>query len=282
MPSALSSHLVYGTIGISRSYVLMQVSAMGDRSQIEWTDATWNPVTGCTRVSAGCDHCYAEALATRLQRMGVPKYSRGFQVTIHPGVLRQPSMWHTPRRVFVNSMSDLFHARVPKEFLAEVWAVMEACPRHTFQVLTKRPERMARWTKDNPAPANVWLGTSVENEQVLHRVDSLRRCRAAVRFLSCEPLLGSLTNLDLDQIHWVIVGGESGPNHRPIDPEWVRSVRDQCMVSGVAFFFKQWGGATPKAKGRELDGGTWEQFPDTPVVGADSLLAGERDLVLTS
>ena len=240
---------------------------MSDRSKIEWTDATWNPVTGCTAVSAGCEHCYAEALALRLQRMGVAKYRHGFAVTLHPEALAQPLRWATPRRIFVNSMSDLFHARVPKGFVAQVWNVMARCPQHTFQVLTKRPARMARWTAAHPAPPNVWLGTSVEDARVLGRVDHLRACRAPVRFLSCEPLLGPLDGLDLTGIDWVIVGGESGPGYRPMDMAWARDIRDLCVERGVAFFFKQ--DAAPRTEMRpyivELDGShtTWEQYPTT-------------------
>ncbi len=235
---------------------------MGDKSAIEWTDATWNPVTGCTAISAGCDHCYANTLALRLQRMGVAKYRNGFEVTLHPDVLKQPMNWRTPKRVFVNSMSDLFHARVPKEFVAQVWEVMGACPQHIFQILTKRPERMARWTADNPAPRNVWLGTSVEDERVVGRINSLRECRTRIRFLSCEPLIGPIYRLDLEGIYWLIAGGESGRGHRPLNPDWVRSLRDQCQAANVPFFFKQWGGLTPKAGGRSIDGRTWDEFPD--------------------
>ena len=234
---------------------------MGDKTGIEWTDATWNPVTGCTAVSAGCDHCYAETLALRLQKMGVAKYRNGFDVTLHPGALDQPLRWREPRRIFVNSMSDLFHAHVPKDFVAQIWDVMARCPQHFFQVLTKRPERMARWTVEHPPSPNVWLGTSVEDARVVHRIDRLRECRAHVRFLSLEPLIGPLQDLDLDGIHWVIVGGESGHHHRPIDPGWVRDLRDQCHAAHVAFFFKQWGGITPKAGGRILDGRTWDEQP---------------------
>ncbi len=234
---------------------------MGDKSGIEWTDATWNPVTGCTAISAGCDHCYAETLALRLQKMGVEKYRNGFTVTLHASALEQPLRWKTPRRVFVNSMSDLFHAQVPKDFVVKIWDVMRSCSQHTFQVLTKRPERMARFTADNPAPPNVWLGTSVEDGRVQQRIDRLRECHADVRFLSCEPLIGPLPELDLTGIHWVIVGGESGVGFRPIDPAWVRDIRDQCLDTGVAFFFKQYGGRTPKAGGRELDGRIWDEFP---------------------
>lgn len=240
---------------------------MGDKSAIEWTDATWNPVTGCTAISAGCDHCYARTLSNRLRAMGVVKYSNGFEVTLHPDSLGQPLRWKTPRRVFVNSMSDLFHARVPLDYVAQVWEVMQQCPQHTFQILTKRPERMARWTAENPAPPNVWLGTSVEDGRVVGRIDRLRLCRADVRFLSCEPLIGPLPGLDLSNIHWVIAGGESGLEHRRIEREWVRDLRDQCLGVAIPFFFKQWGGRTPKAGGRQLDGVTWDQIPTTPASG---------------
>lgn len=234
---------------------------MGDRSAIEWTDATWNPVTGCTAISAGCDHCYAELLSHRLKKMGVEKYKNGFEVTLHADVLTQPLRWKSPRRVFVNSMSDLFHARVPYSYVVSVWDVMRASTQHTFQILTKRPERMARFTADHPAPSNVWLGTSVEDVRVLSRVDRLRECHAGTRFLSCEPLIGPLTGLELGGIHWVIVGGESGPQHRPMDPGWVQDIRTKCGQANVPFFFKQWGGPTPKAGGRELDGRNWNELP---------------------
>ena len=234
---------------------------MGDKSAIEWTDATWNPVTGCTAISAGCDHCYAKLLAYRLQKMGVQKYRNGFEVTLHPAALHQPFQWKAPRRVFVNSMSDLFHAHVPHNFVVQIWEVMRQCPQHTFQILTKRPERMARFTQKYPAPSNVWLGTSVEDARVTGRINWLRTCHADMRFLSCEPLIGPLTHLDLTGIGWVIVGGESGAQHRPIDPVWVREIQDQCFQAGIPFFFKQWGGHTPKAGGRELDGRTWDEMP---------------------
>jgi len=234
---------------------------MGDKSGIEWTDATWNPVTGCTEISAGCDHCYAHTLSMRLQKMGVAKYSRGFEVVLHPEALDQPRRWKSPRRVFVNSMSDLFHARVPKDFVVAIWQIMAECPQHTFQVLTKRPERMARFTQEYPAPPNVWLGTSIEDERVTQRIDRLRECDAPVRFLSCEPLIGPLNNLNLAGIDWVITGGESGIGARPCNAEWVRTIRDQCLAAEVAFFHKQWGGKTPKSNGRMLDGQTWDEFP---------------------
>lgn len=254
---------------------------MADRSGIEWTSATWNPTTGCDRVSPGCDNCYALALAGRLKAMGLHKYQEdgdpgtsgpGFKVTAHPEALDIPLRWRAPRLVFVNSMSDLFHARVDAAFVARVWAVMARTPQHTYQVLTKRPERLARVlaaAQDElqlprwPLP-NVWLGTSIESDDRVRRADHLRSAPAGTRFLSLEPLLGPLPSLDLTGIDWVIVGGESGPGRRPVSPEWVRDLRDRALDYGVPFFFKQWGGRTPKAGGRALDGRTWEQFPTGP------------------
>lgn len=245
---------------------------MGDKSSIEWTDATWNPSTGCTHVSAGCDHCYAEVLALRLQRMGQAKYSNGFTYTEHSDTIGVPYRWKEPRRIFVNSMSDLFHEEASKAFVFRVLATMTSVSRHTYQVLTKRPGKAASWVNEfcesrglSYLPPHIWLGTSVEDSRVLHRIDQLRRVRAEVRFLSCEPLIGPLGDLDLMGVHWVIVGGESGYAHRPIDPDWVREIRDQCLDRGVAFFFKQWGGLRPKAGGRWLDGRTWDEFPSTDV-----------------
>jgi protein gp37 len=243
---------------------------MSDRSRIEWTEATWNPVTGCDRISAGCENCYALTLARRLKAMGAQKYQNdgdprtsgpGFDVTVHPDTLGQPQQWRSPRMVFVNSMSDLFHARVPLPFLRDVFDVMAATPQHTYQVLTKRPLRAVRLADQLSWAPNIWLGVSVESMDVTHRVDHLRRVSAAVRFLSCEPLLGPLDGLDLTDIDWVIAGGESGPNYRPMDIRWARGIRDASLKAGVAFFFKQWGGRTPKSLGRELDGQTWSQMP---------------------
>jgi protein gp37 len=297
---------------------------------IEWTDETWNPTTGCDRVSPGCDHCYAATMAARLKGMGQPKYQRdgdprtsgpGFGLTEHPDVLDQPLRWRKPRRVFVNSMSDLFHPRVTDEFIARVWAVMAATPQHTYQVLTKRPKRMRTWVTYwgstwregvmDPLP-NVWLGTSVEDQQRAdQRIPALLDTPAAVRFLSCEPLLGPVrldeiraadgvhympltgTSEPEPRMHWVIVGGESGPGARPMHPAWARDLRDQCTDAGVPFLFKQWGawaytGSTPggtapphlfedgtvvwrvgkKAAGRELDGRTWDEFPEPAEVSA--------------
>lgn len=234
---------------------------MGDKSAIEWTDATWNPVTGCTKVSPGCKHCYAERLAARLQAMGNPRYRNGFRVTLHPDQLTLPLRWKSPRRIFVNSMSDLYHVLVPLSFIRDVFAVMERAHWHVFQILTKRAERLVTIASSLPWPPNVWQGVSVENARYTARIALLRQVPAAVRFLSVEPLLGPIPNLSLDGIHWVIVGGESGPEHRPLDPEWVRNIRDQCHAAGVPFFFKQWGGKTSKAGGRLLDGRTWDEVP---------------------
>ncbi|MFM9584235.1 DUF5131 family protein [Streptomyces caniscabiei] len=243
---------------------------MSDRSAIEWTEATWNPTTGCDRVSSGCDNCYALTLAKRLKAMGAAKYQNdgdprtsgpGFGVTLHPDALNVPYGWKSPRVVFVNSMSDLFHARVPLDFVRQVFQVMVDTPQHTYQVLTKRARRLRQVAPKLDWPDNLWMGVSVETEDELPRVDDLRHVPAAVRFLSCEPLLGPLPGLNLDGIHWVIAGGESGPRHRPLDETWVTGIRDTCQDAGVAFFFKQWGGRTPKAGGRLLDGRTWDQMP---------------------
>lgn len=234
---------------------------MADHSGIEWTDATWNPVTGCTKVSPGCAHCYAERLALRLRAMGNPRYRDGFAVTLHPDQLTLPLRWRGPRRIFVNSMSDLFHEAVPEDYIRRVFDVMVEGRRHVFQVLTKRSERLAALAGRLPWPENVWQGVSVESARYTWRIDHLRNVPASVRFLSVEPLIGPIPTLRLDGIDWVIVGGESGGGRRPIDPAWVRAIRDQCLEAGVPFFFKQWGGRTPKAGGRLLDGRTWDQVP---------------------
>jgi protein gp37 len=243
---------------------------MADKSAIEWTEATWNPVTGCDRVSAGCDHCYALTLAARLKAMGQPKYQRdgdlrtsgpGFGITMHPAELEIPRRWRRPRVIFVNSMSDLFHPQVSADFVTRVFEVMAETPQHTYQILTKRPKRARQllrgWT---PAP-NVWLGVSIEDDNVVDRADVLREVPVAVRFLSLEPLLGPLPSLDLAGIDWVIVGGESGPEYRPMREEWVLDLRDRCQAAGVPFFFKQWGGPTPKSGGRVLEQQTWDEMP---------------------
>lgn len=234
---------------------------MGAGSSIEWTNATWNPVTGCTKISQGCEHCYAERMALRLQAMGQPNYANGFRVTLQEHMLQLPLAWKKPKLVFVNSMSDLFHEKVPTEFIQRVFAVMECAANHTFQVLTKRADRLRQIAADLPWPANVWMGVSVENEDVAWRIDELRQVPAAVRFLSLEPLIGPLQSLNLEGIHWAIVGGESGHGARPMDPEWVRAICNQCRRAGVPFFFKQWGGVNKAKTGRELDGRTWDEMP---------------------
>lgn len=233
---------------------------MAENSAIEWTDATWNFLTGCSKISPGCDHCYAEALSKRLQATGAYRYRNGFQLTFHPEVLSVPLTWRRPRRIFVNSMSDLFHEDVPLDWIKRAFEVMAATPQHSYQILTKRADRVRRLAVALKWPPNVWMGVSVENQVFAFRAKRLAQVPAAVRFLSVEPLLGPVT-LDLSGIDWVIVGGESGPHARPMDPDWARSVRDQCAAAGVAFFFKQWGGRTPKAGGRILDGRTWDEFP---------------------
>lgn len=243
---------------------------MSGNSSIEWTEVTWNPVTGCDQISAGCDHCYALTLSKRLKAMGAEKYQNdgnpitsgpGFGVTMHPRSLVQPLRWKKPRTVFVNSMSDLFHAKVTLDFIQQVFDVMRQTPQHTYQVLTKRAVRARKLSPQLDWPSNLWLGVSIESPEYYSRIDELRRIPAAVRFLSCEPLLADLPGLDLEGIDWVIAGGESGPERRPMDPAWARTVRDACTESGVPFFFKQWGGRTPKAAGRELDGRLWDEYP---------------------
>lgn len=240
------------------------------RTAIEWTEVTWNPTTGCDRISTGCDNCYALTLAKRLKAMGVEKYQKdgdprtsgvGFGLTVHADALDQPYGWRAPRVVFVNSMSDLFHARVPLDFVRRVFDVIADTPQHTYQVLTKRSTRLRKVADQLTWPENLWMGVSVENAQTLTRVDDLREVPASIRFLSCEPLLGPLDDLDLTGIGWVIAGGESGPGHRPLDPRWVVDIRDKCVQAGVPFFFKQWGGRTPKEGGRELEGEVWSQMP---------------------
>lgn len=236
---------------------------MADNSAIEWTEATWNPTTGCDRVSRGCDNCYALTLARRLKAMGAEKYQvdgdprtsgPGFGVTLHPRALDLPYRWRRPRLVFVNSMSDLFHAKVPIGFVRDVFAVITDTPQHTYQLLTKRSTRLRRFADRLDWPPNLWMGVSVETEAELGRVDDLRQVGAAVRFISAEPLLGPLVGLDLAGVHWVITGGESGPGARPCHPSWVRAIRNCCAEVEVPFFHKQWGGTHAKAGGRELDG----------------------------
>ena len=234
---------------------------MADKSNIEWTDTTWNPVTGCDKISPGCKHCYAERLAKRLRNMGSDKYRNGFDVTLHPRTLEDPLRWTKPRRVFVNSMSDLFHPVVPDSFIESVFRVMARAERHTFQLLTKRPERAAVMADDLEWTDNLWMGTSVETMVYAGRIDSLRRIPAAIRFVSAEPLLGSLHGMDLRGVAWVIVGGESGPGARPMRPQWAREIRDMCVSADIPFFFKQWGGVNRKLTGRLLDGREWNEEP---------------------
>jgi protein gp37 len=234
---------------------------MADNSSIEWTEATWNPVTGCDKVSPGCAHCYAETFAERWRGTPDHPYEQGFDLKLWPHRLEQPLKWTRPRMIFVNSMSDLFHERIPDDFIAQVFDVMGAASHHTFQILTKRHERLVDLAPSLPWHRNVWMGVSIENRRFIHRADNLRRVAASVRFISAEPLLGPLEGLDLSGIHWLIAGGESGPRHRPVSEEWLIALRDHCIAEEVAFFFKQWGGARPKAGGRTLAGETWNQMP---------------------
>lgn len=240
---------------------------MAGPSSIEWTDATWNPVTGCSKISAGCKHCYAERMAFRLRAMGKPQYTNGFNVTLQPEVLELPLHWRKPRTIFVNSMSDLFHEDVGLGFTQRVFGVMNRCPQHRFQVLTKRPLLALQLSSSVNWTPNIWLGTSVEDSRVTHRIETLREIPASIRFLSLEPLIGPLENLSLEGIHWVIVGGESGPRARPMSPAWVHSIHEQCMRHGVPFFFKQWGGVNRKKTGRVLDGRTWDEMPRIELLG---------------
>ena len=238
---------------------------MADKTAIEWTDATWNPVTGCTKIGPGCDHCYAERFAERFRGVTGHPYEQGFDLTLRPERLLQPVRWRRSRMIFVNSMSDLFHKRLPNAYVDQVFDVMERANQHIFQVLTKRSSRLANYINrrypDNPVPRHIWLGVSVEDSLRLGRVAHLKRTNATIRFLSVEPLLGRIGPIDLSDIAWVIVGGESGPGARPMDVNWAREVRDQCAHQGVEFFFKQWGGRTPKAGGRVLDGELHDGFP---------------------
>ena len=234
---------------------------MASDSKIEWTEMTWNPVTGCTKVSQGCKHCYAERMAKRLHAMGVQRYQNGFNVTLHEDLVDTPTKWKQPRLIFVNSMSDLFHEDIPVEFIQRIFDTMVRCPQHTFQVLTKRSQRLSELATHLPWPKNVWMGVSVENSQVMHRIRDLIKVPATVRFLSCEPLIGQLDNISLKGIHWVIVGGESGPNARPLKIEWVESIFHQCKTADVPFFFKQWGGTRKDLTGRTLHGRTYDEMP---------------------
>jgi protein gp37 len=241
---------------------------MADKSSIEWTDATWNPVTGCTKITAGCDHCYAARFSERFRGVAGHPFETGFDLTLRPSRLAQPLAWRRPRMIFVNSMSDLFHKDVPSGYIAQVFDTMEAADWHVFQVLTKRSPMLRNFINDRyrnrPCPRHMWFGVSVEDASGTARITHLRKTNASIRFLSIEPLIGPVGRIDLDGISWVIVGGESGPCARPMDPRWVIDVRNQCIRAKVPFFFKQWGGRFPKARGRLLEGKEWNQFPMTP------------------
>jgi len=234
---------------------------MATRSSIEWTESTWNPLTGCTKVSPGCKHCYAERMAKRLQAMGQPNYVNGFRLTLHENALEKPLEWKSPQMIFVNSMSDLFHKDVPIEFVQRTFNVMHQAHWHQFQVLTKRSERLLDLSPQLEWTDNIWMGVSVETEDYKFRIDDLRLTGAKIKFLSLEPLLGPLQDLNLQDINWVIVGGESGPKARPVLREWVSNIRDQCVFAKVPFFFKQWGGVKKKKAGRLLDGQLWNEMP---------------------
>lgn len=231
------------------------------KSSIEWTESTWNPITGCTKISLGCQNCYAERMALRLQAMGNEKYKNGFKLTLHEDVILEPLTWKKPSVIFVNSMSDLFHEEVPDDFIFRLFDVMEKANQHTFQILTKRSERLLELNTSIRWPKNVWMGVTVEHNHYIKRIDQLRETDAQVKFLSLEPLLGPISDLNLNRIDWVIAGGESGPKARPINPEWVRDIRDKCQLANVPFFFKQWGGIKKKKNGRILDGKIWSQTP---------------------
>ena len=234
---------------------------MSAKSSIEWTEATWNPVTGCNKISAGCKNCYAEQLSWRLKAMGQKNYVNGFKLTLQPHMLELPLKWKKPQTIFVNSMSDLFHKGVPTDYIQQVFDVMKRASWHRFQVLTKRADRLAELSSQLEWSPNIWMGVSVENQKYIHRIDDLRKTNAKIKFLSLEPLLGALKNLDLSRIDWVIVGGESGYGARPIKEEWVLEIRQQCQSFGVPFFFKQWGGVNKKKTGRLLEGKTWSEMP---------------------
>ena len=240
---------------------------MATNSAIEWTESTWNPLTGCTKISPGCKHCYAERMAFRLQAMGQPHYANGFKLSLHENALELPLRWKRPQTIFVNSMSDLFHKDVPLTFILQMFDVMCRAHWHRFQILTKRADRLSEISPRLPWKSNIWMGVSVEGSDYTFRVDHLRATDAHVKFLSLEPLLGPLPDLDLHGIDWVIVGGESGPGSRPMDSSWAIDIRDQCLAAGVPFFFKQWGGVRKKKAGRELQGRTWDEMPDAELTG---------------
>ncbi len=241
---------------------------MATKSSIEWTESTWNPLTGCTKISPGCKHCYAERMAKRLHAMGQPNYVNGFKLTLHPQALEIPLGWKKPQMIFVNSMSDLFHKDVPVDFIQQVFDVMRRADWHRFQVLTKRAERLLELDPQIEWPSNVWMGVSVETQDYKYRIDLLRQTHAKIKFLSLEPLLGPLPRLNLKGINWVIVGGESGPGARPVLEDWVIDIRDQCKAKRVPFFFKQWGGVQKKRAGRLLQGQIYSQMPESDWIGA--------------
>lgn len=250
---------------------------MAIKSEIEWTNATWNPVTGCTKIGPGCDNCYAERFSERFRGVPDHPFKEGFDLTLRPNRIEQPISWRTPKMIFVNSMSDLFHKQIPREYIDQVFETMETADWHTYQILTKRSSLMKSYInqryKSSACPPHIWLGTSVEDQLRTNRIRHLSQTRAFVRFLSIEPLLGPIENLDLSEIHWVIVGGESGPKARPMKEEWVSSLRDQCLEAGVPFFFKQWGGFRPKSGGRSLEGREWNEFPDMNELSSHAVAA---------
>jgi protein gp37 len=237
---------------------------MAQNSKIEWTESTWNPVTGCTKISAGCKNCYAERMALRLKAAGSPNYANGFRVTLHHHAIEIPLRWKQPRTIFVNSMSDLFHKDIPFDFILKIFEVMRRASHHRFQILTKRSGRLLKLSSRLTWPENVWMGVTVENVDCSFRIDDLQQTAAAIKFISFEPLLEQIPNIDLEGIDWVIVGGESGPNARPMKSQWAIDIRDQCLDADVPFFFKQWGGINKKKNGRILDGCTWDKMPQTP------------------
>lgn len=235
---------------------------MSTASSIEWTETTWNPLSGCNKISPGCKNCYAERMAARLQAMGQPRYENGFELSLHPDALFEPYRWKKPRKVFVNSMGDLFHKDVPLSFIQDVFQTMNDCYQHQFQILTKRADILEKYADELTWTDNIWMGVSVENDNYKFRIDHLRKVPAKIRFLSVEPLIGPVTKLNLKGIHWVIVGGESGPGARPMEASWVRDIRDMCIKQNVAFFFKQWGGVIKSKTGRKLDRREWNEMPE--------------------
>lgn len=232
------------------------------KTKIEWTESTWNPTTGCTKISSGCKNCYAERMSKRLYSMGMEKYINGFELTIHPEVLNEPYSWHLPRTVFVNSMSDLFHEKIPFDFVLKVFKVMNENPQHTFQILTKRANVVHEYNQYLNWSENIWMGTTVEDQENVKRIDYLSGTDAYIKFLSLEPLIGEISDLNFEHINWVIAGGESGPGARPMKEEWVISIKDECLRQNVPFFFKQWGGVNKKKTGRLLQGKIWEEMPE--------------------